>query len=104
MRKTTIFLTGALLLVSSMAIAQQGSGKHYGERMAKHLELNETQSVQFKEIMGESHAKVKEIREETKLKLDAILTDEQKLKMKQMREKRKMHHEKKHERCKKGDK
>lgn len=106
MRKTTLFLSGALLLVTSMAFAQPGAGggKHFAERMTKHLELNETQAAQVKDIMSESHEKMKAVREETKLKVDAILTTEQKEKMQTMREKHKKHHGKKHERCDKHDK
>lgn len=102
MRKTTLFLSGALLLVTSMAFAQpsSGGGKHFVERMTSQLELSNTQSEKFKEIMSESHAKMKAIRAETRSKLKEVLTTEQQQEMKQMREK---HHDKKRERCgKKG--
>ncbi|MFK8067662.1 MAG: hypothetical protein AB8D52_05405 [Gammaproteobacteria bacterium] len=86
MRKLFVVLGGVTLLTASaVSFAQRDHLNHFVERMTEKLQLNTTQVEQVTSIMEEQHAKKKALREETKTKLGAVLSDDQITKMEEMR-------------------
>ena len=67
MRKVIIlFGSAALITASSLSFAQRDHVNHRVDRMVEKLELNTTQTEQFKSIMAEQQAKRQALREEIK--------------------------------------
>lgn len=86
MRKLFLVLgSAALISVSAVTFAQRDHVNHFVERMTEKLQLNTTQVEQVTSIMEEQHAKKKALRAETKIKIDAVLTENQIGKMEEMR-------------------
>ena len=65
------------------------------ERMVEQLELTDEQKPQVEALFKEQHAKIKVIRDETRGKLEKVLTKEQMAKLDEMKKKRKEKHKKK---------
>lgn len=85
MRKIIILLgSAALITATSLTYAQRDHVNHMVDRMVEKLELNTTQTEQVKSIMAEQQAKRQALREETKTKLQAVLTEEQMARMEEM--------------------
>ncbi len=111
MKKTILTLTGAALIAAStLTLAERGNAERYVERMKEKLSLTDTQSEQVKTIMQEQHAKKQALRDETKSRVNAVLTEEQVAKLDAMRAKHegwrdgKGHGKKGHCKKHKGDK
>jgi Spy/CpxP family protein refolding chaperone len=58
------------------------------DRMAQHLELNEGQKTQIKAILEEQHAKRSSMRDETHNRIAAVLNEQQRIKLDEMRAQR----------------
>jgi Spy/CpxP family protein refolding chaperone len=92
----------AVVLASSLFVTAQAvyAGDHHKmkteaeraefmvEKMTKHLELTEAQQSQIKPVLLEKMSKMKAAKDESKAKIDAILTDEQKAKMAEHKDKK----------------
>lgn len=86
MRKLFIVLgSAALITASAVTFAQRGNIGDMVERMTEKLQLNSTQVEQVTTIMEEQKTKRRALREDTKTKLQAVLTEEQMAKMDAMR-------------------
>ncbi|MCG8392699.1 MAG: hypothetical protein MI745_06420 [Pseudomonadales bacterium] len=89
MKKLAIVI---LAVVSTSAFAM-GPGHKGGERMAEHmqkqLELTDEQTAQIQTIFTEQGEKMKALHEETREKINAVLTPEQQDKLAELKEKRK---------------
>ena len=86
--------TSAALAGTAMAGPKHGPGPG-SERMVKHmteeLNLSEQQQGQVKAIFDEQGKKMRALHDETKGKIDQVLTPEQKAKAKELREERIKH-------------
>ena len=89
--KKTILMTFivALLGVGSVWAKQGHSPEKKLERLTETLQLDESQKNQLAELMKVHHSKIKQIREENKMAIEMVLTDQQRQKFSQMHEKRK---------------
>lgn len=86
MRKLFIVLgSAALISASAVTFAQRGNIGNMVERMTEKLQLNTTQVEQVTSIMEVQQQKRLALREDTKSKLSAVLTEEQLVKMEEMR-------------------
>ncbi|HEY8157751.1 MAG TPA: hypothetical protein VIF10_03510 [Methylobacter sp.] len=88
----TIALALALPLIVAAAPGDKGDfeGDHANrvERLAKNLDLNAEQKSKVEVIFKEQHEKLKAIHEETRARLQAVLTKEQMTKMDEMKTQR----------------
>lgn len=94
--KKIMLITFVLVLLGTGSLwAKQG---HSPERKLQHLtkalQLDTTQQKQISVLMEAQHAKIKQLREEGRASIEAILNDHQKVKFTQMREKRKQKRDK----------
>lgn len=85
----------ALFTTAALAGAANADGPRHGpgsDRMVKHmtqeLNLTDQQQSQMKSIFEEQGTKMSALREETKGKIDQVLTAEQQAQAKQLREER----------------
>lgn len=86
MRKLFLVLGSAAVITASAATyAQRGNVEHMVDRLSEKLQLNTTQVEQVTAIMEEQHKKRLALRDDTKVKLSAVLNDEQIEKMAEMR-------------------
>jgi len=75
----------------------EGHHGHRVERMAKTLDLNAEQKSKVEVIFKEQHEKLKAIHEETRTRLQEVLTKEQITKMDEMKKQRHEKWQKKHQ-------
>ncbi|MGZ5012747.1 MAG: Spy/CpxP family protein refolding chaperone [Methylobacter sp.] len=94
MNKKIITIALALALPLTVAAAPGDKGDFEGdhanrvERLAKNLDLNAEQKSKVEVIFKEQHEKLKAIHEETRARLQAVLTKEQMTKMDEMKKQR----------------
>jgi protein CpxP len=103
MNKKIITIALALALPLTVAAAPEDKGGfegHHGNRvehMAKKLDLNAEQKSKVEAIFKEQHEKFKTIHEETRARLQGVLTEEQMTKMDEMKKQRHEKWQKKHQ-------
>jgi Spy/CpxP family protein refolding chaperone len=97
MKKTVTALTlGAILIPAAVFAGNHFGGHYFGERhdghrlarMAEHLQLSEQQQTQVQQIFTEQRDKRTALREETRSRIDAVLSEEQRAKVQTWREQR----------------
>ena len=95
MLKRTALLVGlATLTVVGVSVAAPGKNVEQRiekriERITERLDLSPEQAESLATVMREQAAKRQALREETRTRVDAILTDEQRAQASQLREQRK---------------
>lgn len=96
MNKTITALALSAILIPAAVLAGNyhgDRGERRADRMAEHLQLNEQQQTQVKQIFAEQRDKRKAMREElrndTQTRIAAVLTPEQQAEWKQFRDSRK---------------
>jgi protein CpxP len=103
MNKKIITIALALALPLTVAAYPGDKGDfegHHGnrvERLAKKLDLNAEQKSKVEVIFKEQHEKLKAIHEETRARLQEVLTKEQMAKMDEMKKQRHEQWQKKHQ-------
>jgi Spy/CpxP family protein refolding chaperone len=92
MRKTFTALALSAVLIPAAVIA----GGHFGEqrlehrveRMSAQLQLDPAQQTELRTILEQQQAQRRALREQTRARIDAVLTEEQRSKLAQWREQR----------------
>lgn len=108
---TASALAFALVAVTTTVPAADGSGgPRHEQRMGRHLDrltealdLSDTQRTQLETVMSEQAEKRRALREETRARVNGVLTADQQAQFKEMREKRRearrgRRHEHRHDR------
>ena len=92
MKKTVAALAlGAIIIPAAVIAGSHFGAQHDGHRlarMAEHLQLSEQQQADVQKIFAEQHDKRMALRDETRSRIDAVLTEEQRAKVQAFREQR----------------
>lgn len=88
MKKTIAAITLGAVLIPAAVIAGGHYGGHRFERMSEHLQLNEQQQAEVKKIFEEQREERRAMREKTRERISAVLTEEQRAKWDAMRDQR----------------
>jgi Spy/CpxP family protein refolding chaperone len=87
---TALALAAALIPVAVLAGGQFGEKRldYRVERMTEQLQLDTAQQAEVRKILQEQQAQRRALREQTRERIDATLTDEQRAKLAEWREQR----------------
>lgn len=96
MRKILVSLL-VLLPLMGLAAEKQGEASGYMAHMAKRLSLTEEQTQQMRDILRNHRQQMRALRESTEQKVNALLTEEQRTTLQELKDERQEKRDQKHE-------
>lgn len=88
MKKTVAALLIGATLIPAAVIAGGHFGQHRFERMSEQLQLSEQQQTEVQKILEEERQQHRDLRDKSRERISAVLNDEQRAKLEQLREQR----------------